>query len=67
MHFCITPDEKSGYENVRVSNDSQGYFGMIFGGYVMVYTVIPFGFKADHWDGNYIIHSESVCKYCTIY
>uniref|UniRef100_A0A8W8LNN4 Uncharacterized protein n=1 Tax=Magallana gigas TaxID=29159 RepID=A0A8W8LNN4_MAGGI len=43
-------DEKSGYDNVRWSNDSQGYFGMIFGGYVMVYTVIPFGFKADHWD-----------------
>uniref|UniRef100_A0A8W8IQ73 Reverse transcriptase domain-containing protein n=1 Tax=Magallana gigas TaxID=29159 RepID=A0A8W8IQ73_MAGGI len=45
--FLITTDEKSGYDHVRLSNDSQGYFGLIFGGYVMVYTVIPFGFKAS--------------------
>lgn len=45
--FLITTDEKSGYDHVGLSYDSQGYFGMIFGGYVMVYTVIPFGFNAS--------------------
>lgn len=45
--FRITTDEKSGYDHVRLFYYSQGYFGLIFGGYIMVYTVIPFGFKAS--------------------
>lgn len=43
----VTTDEKSGYDHVRLSVESQRYFGIKFGDYVMVYTVLPFGFKAS--------------------
>lgn len=45
---CIeTTNEKSGYDHVRLSVESQRYFDIQFGGYVMVYTGLPFGFKAS--------------------
>ena len=43
----VTTDDKSGYDHVRLSSHSQEYFGLEFGGYFMVYTVLPFGFKAS--------------------
>lgn len=45
--YMVTTDEKSGYDHVRLSVDSHRYFGIQFGGYVMVYTVLPFGLKAS--------------------
>ncbi|XP_069129670.1 uncharacterized protein [Argopecten irradians] len=45
--YMVTCDEKSGYDHVRISVKSQTFFGLHFGGYVMVYTVIPFGWKAS--------------------
>ena len=45
--WMATCDEKAGYEHVALSKDSQNYFGIEFGGYFMVYTVIPFGWKAS--------------------
>jgi hypothetical protein len=43
----ITCDEKSGYDHVRLAPNAQDYFGIEFGGYIMVYTVLPFGWKAS--------------------
>ena len=43
--FCT--DEKSGYDHLRIREEDQTYFGIAFGGYVMVYTTLPFGFKAS--------------------
>lgn len=45
--YLISCDEKSGYDHVRLSKESQTYFGIQFGGYVMTYTTIPFGWKAS--------------------
>jgi hypothetical protein len=44
--LLVTTDEKSGYDHVRLSHHFRAYFGLQYGDYVMVYTVIPFGFKA---------------------
>lgn len=35
----VTTDEKSGYDHVRLSVESQKYFGIQFGYWVLVYTV----------------------------
>lgn len=45
--LMVTCDEKSGYDHVKLKEESQTYFGIQFGGYFMVYTTIPFGFKAS--------------------
>lgn len=45
--YLITTDEKSGYDHVRLFYDSQGHSWLIFCIYVMVYTVILFGFNAS--------------------
>lgn len=37
--YMVTTDENSGYDHVRLSVESQKYFGIQFGGNVMVYTV----------------------------
>lgn len=42
-----TCDENSGYEHIALSENSQTYFGIEFGGFIMVYTVLPFGWKAS--------------------
>jgi len=43
----ITCDEKYGYDHVRLSEDSQTYFGIQFGGCLITYTTLPFGWKAS--------------------
>ena len=45
--LMVTCDEKSGYDHVKLTEDSQTYFGIQYGGYFMTYTTIPFGFKAS--------------------
>lgn len=40
-----TCDEKSGYEHIALSENSQIYFWNEFGGFIMVYTVLPFEWK----------------------
>lgn len=45
--YMVTCDEKSGYDHIKISSSSQTFFGLQFGGYIMVYTVIPFGWKAS--------------------
>jgi hypothetical protein len=42
-----TRDEKSGYAHVRLTESSRTYFGIQFGGYLMVYNTLPFGWKAS--------------------
>lgn len=52
----VTTDEKSEYNHVRLSVESQRYFGNQYGGYGMVYTVLPFGLKAS----PYIYHTIGI-------
>ena len=42
-----TTDEKSGYDHVTLTERSKTFFGVIFQGWVMQYTTLPFGFKAS--------------------
>lgn len=43
----VALDEKSGYNQVKLSNECRGYFGIQFGGYVMQYNTLPFGWRAS--------------------
>ena len=43
----VTCDEKSGYCHVKLSEESQTYFGIQFGGFFMTYATLPFGWKAS--------------------
>ncbi|MES9882072.1 MAG: reverse transcriptase domain-containing protein, partial [Sedimenticola sp.] len=45
--LMVACDEKSGYSHIRLSADSQTYFGIQFGGWVLCYTVLPFGWKGS--------------------
>jgi hypothetical protein len=45
--FMATCYEKSGYDHVRLTESSRTYFGIQFGGYLMVYNTLPFGWKAS--------------------
>ena len=45
--FLCTTDEKSGYDHVKLSTPSRDFFGLMFDGWVMRYTTLPFGFKAS--------------------
>ena len=44
--LLVNTDEKSGYDHVALSEDSMRYFGLMYDGWVMCYTTLPFGFKA---------------------
>ena len=46
-------DDKSGYDHVLLSENSQAYFGFSFGGLWFVCTTLPFGWKIS----PYIYHS----------
>lgn len=41
--ICL--DEKSGYDHVKLTKESQTYFGIQFCGWVFSYTTLPFGWK----------------------
>ena len=43
----ITCDEKSGYDHVRLTEESQTYFDLQFGGWNLSYTPLVFGWKAS--------------------
>ena len=43
--FLSSVDDKSGYDHVRLSEDSRSYFGIQYGGWFFVYNTIPFGWK----------------------
>lgn len=44
----MTPcDEKSGYDHVKMTESTRSYFGIQFGGYLMVYNTLPFVWKAS--------------------
>lgn len=45
--LMVACDDKSGYDHVRLTLDSETYFGFQFGGWVFTYSVIPFGWKAS--------------------
>ena len=60
--FLTSVDDKSGYDHVRVSENSQTYFGISFAGWFLVYTVIPFGYKAS----AFVYHTTGLAatSYC---
>lgn len=45
--LMITFDDKSGYDHVRLNDSSYTFFGIQFGGFFMVYSSLPFGFKGS--------------------
>ena len=60
----ITCDEKSGYDHVRLTEESQTYFGLQIGGWIMSYTTLVFGWKAsiclsEHRHARYLIYAQS--------
>ena len=40
-------DEKSAFDNIKLHDSSRTFFGIQFAGWYMVFTVLPFGFKAS--------------------
>ncbi len=46
-HMLVTKDEKSGYDHLALNDDSKGFFGLMFDGWLMQYATLPFGFKAS--------------------
>ncbi|XP_069134615.1 uncharacterized protein [Argopecten irradians] len=55
-------DDKSGYDHISLSVNSRKYFGVQFGGWDLVYTSLPFGFKASAY--IYQMTGMSVTSYC---
>ena len=51
--FTTKCDDKSGYDHVLLSENSQTYFGFRFGGLWLVCTTLPFGWKIS----PYIYHT----------
>ena len=51
--YMIKCDDKSGYDHVLLSENSQTYFGFSFGGLWFVCTTLPFGWNIS----PYIYHS----------
>ena len=45
--FMVSTDDKSGYDHIHLSKESSRYFGVVFDGWVMEYTTLPFGFKGS--------------------
>ncbi len=45
--FLTSCDHKAGYQHVRIHPNSQKYFGIQWDGWYLVYTTLPFGFKAS--------------------
>lgn len=45
--YMSSIDHKSGYQHVRLTKDSEKYFGICWEGFYLVYTTLPFGFKAS--------------------
>jgi len=43
----FTLDDKSGYDHIRLTEECQTYFGVMFAGWVMVYKTLPFGWKSS--------------------
>lgn len=55
--LLITWDEKSGYSHIKIDDESQEFFGIQFGGFFMVYSTLPFGWKAS----AFIYQSIGMC------
>ena len=44
-HFQAKLDDKSGYDHIRLSEDSKKYFGLQWKGWFFVYNTLPFGWS----------------------
>ena len=56
----VTSDEKSGYDHVKLQEQSQTYFGVQFGGWILTYTSLPFGFKASPYTAAFTYYYDPV-------
>ena len=69
--FLVTPDEKSRYDHVWLSCDSQGYWGLQFGGYIIVYTYLSVQgialYLPNCWNSSNILFSEFVFKHSSVH
>lgn len=45
--YMICCDEKSGYDHIKLTKESEEYFEVQFGGWVFTYTTLPLGWKAS--------------------
>ena len=55
--MLITTDGKSGYDQVKLAFEDRHYFGLMYNGWVMTYTTLPFGFKGS----CFVYHSLGKC------
>lgn len=46
-HYQTVCDEKSGYDHVSLTKDSETFFGLAWKGCYFVYRTLPFGWKAS--------------------
>lgn len=61
--YMSSVDDKSGYDHVRLSENSRTYFGVQFGGWYLVFATIPFGFKTSAYIYNSIgLVATSYCR-----
>ncbi|XP_069137272.1 uncharacterized protein [Argopecten irradians] len=60
--FMTSVDDKSGYDHVKLDDDSKKYFGVQFAGWYYTYNTLPFGFKPS----AYIYHTMGMAAtgYC---
>lgn len=56
--YMVCCDEKSGYDHIKLTKESETYFGIQFGGWTFTYTTLPFGWKAS----PYIYIKQLGCK-----
>ena len=64
----VTCDEKSGYDHVKLQLQSQTYFGVQFGGWIMSYTTLGVSvYLSNNWHACYFIHAKFRYVHFTIH
>jgi hypothetical protein len=60
--YMTTLDDKSGYDHLKLAENTSTFFGLRFGHWYLVYNTLPFGFKPS----AYIYHTTGmvVTSYC---
>jgi hypothetical protein len=60
--YMTTLDDKSGYDHVRLAENTSTFFGLQFGEWFLAYNTLPFGFKASAY--IYQTIGMAVTSYC---
>ena len=56
-HYQTKLDDKSGYDHVKLTEDSRTFFGIAWKGYFFVYNTVPFVYLSDDWARSIAFHS----------